>query len=138
LKHQQRYQRFLPIPSDCSDAEYLRAALANAADAMAVDPIGFTANTTDSMGETALHAACTWGDPRAVRLLVEAGAEVDKLGEMKCTPLYLAIMLGRSDIAEYLVRRGANADIRSDFGDTPRERAQANGMSINFANERER
>ena len=130
--------KFLPIPNRYSDAEYLNAVLANAADAMVIDPSGFTVHTEDSLGETALHAAVAWGDIRAVRLLVEAGAEIDKLGDMNCTPMYEAIMFGWSDVAEYLIEQGANPDIRSDFGDTPKDLARSNGITINFINEVER
>lgn len=128
----QMLQRYLPIPNDLSDAEYLQAVLNNAASAMAIDinPKDFTVYTQNQMGETALQYAVSWGDIRAVRLLVKAGAEVDNIGEMNCTPLYHAVMFGWSDIVEYLIQHGANANIKSDFGDTPRELAQGKGMRL--------
>lgn len=124
--------RYLSIPSEYSDDEYLQAVLVNALDAMAVDvePENFTVHTQNSMGDTPLQFAVAWGDVRAVRLLVEAGSEIDCAGEMGCTPLYNAIIFGWSDIAEYLVQRGANPDIKSEFGDTSRELALNKGFKI--------
>ncbi len=128
----QSIQRYLPIPGDYPDEKYLKAFLINALDAMAIDidPKDFTIHTQNSMGETPLQYAVFWGDIRAVRLLVAAGAEIDNIGEMDSTPLYNAVMCGWSDIVEYLVQHGANLDIRSEFGDTPRELAQSKGIKL--------
>jgi ankyrin repeat protein len=124
--------RYLPIPCDYSDDEYLKTVLVNALDAMAIgiNPKDFTVHTQNSMGDTPLQYAVAWGDIRAVRLLVEAGAEIDTIGEMDCTPLYHAVLFGWCDIAEYLIQRGANLEIKSEFGDTPRELAQSKGFKI--------
>lgn len=128
----QALERYLPIPSDYSDDEYLQVVLANALSAMALDinPKDFTVHTQNLMGETALQYAVAWGDIRAIRLLVKAGAEVDNIGEMNCTPLYHAVMFGWSDVVEYLLKQGANPNIRSDFGDTPLELARSKGMRL--------
>ena len=63
-------------------------------------------------------------------LLVEAGAKIDNVGEMNCTPLYEAINYGWSDIAEYLVQCGADPDIKCDFGDSPRELVLNTGLKV--------
>ena len=130
--HEQKLERYLTIPSDFSDGEYLQAVLTNAADAMAIDinPKHFTVHTQNPMGENALQYAVAWGDLRAVGLLVKAGAEIDNIGEMNCTPLYHAVMFGWPDIVHYLLEQGANPNIKSDFGDTPHQLARSKGMKL--------
>jgi hypothetical protein len=55
----------------CGDADYTREMLD-----LLIDPSGNLA-TPDRMGLTAVHAAAAHGNPEAMRLLVEAGADVD-------------------------------------------------------------
>lgn len=134
---EQELERHLAIPSDYSDEEYVQAVLLNAADAMAIDinPKEFTVHTQNPMGENALHYAVAWGDLRAVELLLKAGAEVNNIGEMNCTPLYHAVLFGWLDIAQYLLKRGADPTIKSDFNDTPLELALSKGIRLEPTNE---
>lgn len=124
--------RFLQIPAELPDAQYLRAALDIAADVMCMDPGTIDVHTKDTEGETAMHKASCWGDLRAVKVLLDAGSDIDALGDMDCTPLYFAVMLGFSDVADYLLEKGANPDARSEFGDTPRELAKEKGLRVAF------
>jgi ankyrin repeat protein len=68
-------------------------------------------------GETPLHVVTIWGDADAVRVLLDAGAEIDVQGEYDCTPLHLAIMGRHAEIAKHLISRGANPKLRCGFGD---------------------
>lgn len=130
MAFQDEYPRITHIPADYTDEEYLRAVFVHAADVMHVDPDTITVLTTSLEGDTALHTACLWGDLRAVKLLLAAGAHLDARGDMNATPLYFAVMRGFTDIADYLLANGADANARSEFGDTPRDLARGLGLNL--------
>jgi len=52
--------------------------------------LGGDATTVDANGDTALHGAAYWDSPRAVELLVAAGARLDATNEIGWTPLRIA------------------------------------------------
>ena len=83
-----------------------------------------------SDGDTPLHIAVVWGDKYAVGLLLDAGAAIDALGDMRTTPLYNAVGQGHIEIAELLLSRGANPDIISELGYSPRTLAESNGGNL--------
>ncbi|CAD6253640.1 unnamed protein product [Miscanthus lutarioriparius] len=51
-------------------------------------------------GETVLHDAIRWGDAEMVRVLVAADDELARFPRNGVSPLYLAILLERDDIAQ--------------------------------------
>jgi ankyrin repeat protein len=58
--------------------------------------------------ETALHEAAEYGAADVVTVLVEHHATIDTRDELHRTPLGYAIMCHHTDIAKYLIRRGAD------------------------------
>ena len=61
---------------------------------------------------------------RIVRLLVDAGADVDACeGVKRCTPLHMAARRGNVEIAKALLACGANPKARDTKGETPLKRA---------------
>lgn len=59
-------------------------------------------------GETALHLAAAANNVEAIRILVEAGAEVEAVDENGCAPLDVALRVGRpNEAATALVEAGA-------------------------------
>jgi hypothetical protein len=66
----------------------------------------------DSLDEPALVCACHLGKNAlaVVQALVEAGADVNKGGTR--SPLEAALMRGSLDVAEYLVKRGADVNVQ--------------------------
>ncbi|MGC4056019.1 MAG: ankyrin repeat domain-containing protein [Paludibaculum sp.] len=59
-----------------------------------------------------------------VRILVQAGAEVDADGGVKrCTPLHMAARRGHVETAEALLDAGAAIEARDSLGETPLRRA---------------
>ncbi|KAB8195627.1 ankyrin repeat domain-containing protein [Lysobacter maris] len=80
--------------------------------------------------DTPLHVLLWRRDFDGAKALIEAGADVNAIGDMGQTPLHLAIHQGRVDIAEALLLAGANPDIRSEFGETPRSMAAARKDAI--------
>jgi hypothetical protein len=71
-----------------------------------------------------LHVAAIWGDLRGVELLLNAGADPDKRGDLDTTPLYCAVSFGHVRCAAALVKAGASPDAYNELNSTPRLRAR--------------
>jgi len=82
-------------------------------------------------GDTALHIVAKWGDVEAVRLLVKAGASIDKPGEDDNTPLHYAAMVGRLEAAQCLVELGAKS-LKDRYGNTPSQLVSNNDELRSF------
>lgn len=80
-----------------------------------------TVNSKGFFGNVPLIAVITWGNEKAVELLLDAGADVNALCEEGNTPLHHAILMGEFKIARMLVARGANQDIKNAEGRRPRD-----------------
>jgi ankyrin repeat protein len=65
-------------------------------------------NAVTCEGENALHVAVCWGDIEAVRLLLDAGINVNQPGDLGHTPLHEACMRGSLEIVKLLVENGAD------------------------------
>uniref|UniRef100_A0A453HV15 Uncharacterized protein n=1 Tax=Aegilops tauschii subsp. strangulata TaxID=200361 RepID=A0A453HV15_AEGTS len=78
---------------------------------------------TDSTALVIATAACSL---KCVKLLLEAGADVDGIG--KDTPLIIAALAGSTDILKCLVLAGADANVTDSYGHTPIEIAARSGM----------
>jgi len=70
-------------------------------------------------GDYFLHIAARSGDYRAVELILKAGMDVNKLGDMGQTALHYAKQYKHEDIAQFLLKHGASTDIKNDFGSKP-------------------
>lgn len=77
--------------------------------------------------ETPLHFACATRSLDVVRLLVDAGANLDARGTHSATPLHVACQSGSIDIVRLLVDAGANLDAREDHSVTPLHAACQSG-----------
>ncbi|TAL30595.1 MAG: ankyrin repeat domain-containing protein [Alphaproteobacteria bacterium] len=75
-------------------------------------------NTTNALGENALHIAVRWGEIDAVKLLISSGADINKHGEYGYTPLHYAAECGYQEIVKLLLDSGANPFARTE-GDIP-------------------
>ena len=76
-----------------------------------------TANLRDSRNLPLLMQAAAFGSPDAVRMLIEAGADVNAKNSFDATALMWAA--GDAVKARLLVERGANVNARSKLGRTP-------------------
>ncbi|TAK90478.1 MAG: ankyrin repeat domain-containing protein [Burkholderiaceae bacterium] len=83
-------------------------------------------NSTNYLGENALHIAVRWNDLSAVKLLVASGVDVNKHGEQGYTPLHYACEEGNSEMVQFLLDSGANVYARTE-GDLPFTTARLNG-----------
>lgn len=61
-------------------------------------------------GSTALIMAARSGDPDSVRLLVEAGADIELSDAFGTSPLIMAVHGGSAEVVRYLLRQGADPD----------------------------
>lgn len=77
-----------------------------------IDPITYVAPD----GDTCLHVAAHRGDLRAVGLLVKAGLDINRPGDMGATPLHYA---SSTEVASLLIANGASLEIRDEFGRVP-------------------
>ena len=70
-------------------------------------------------GLTALHYAVRQGNVEAVDALLDKGADVNAVTADNTTPLMLATINGRFDLAMHLLERGADPKIATVAGGTP-------------------
>jgi ankyrin repeat protein len=80
-------------------------------------------------GFTALHFACYFGQPEAVRLLLEKGAKVDVVAKnaMQVMPLHSAASARSLASASLLLEHGAAVNARQHGGWVPIHAAAQNG-----------
>jgi CubicO group peptidase (beta-lactamase class C family) len=69
--------------------------------------------------DTPLHMAVITGDIVAVRHHIEAGTDLDRRDDFGSTPLVIAAVFDRPEIADALLAAGADASIRDPQGSTP-------------------
>lgn len=81
-------------------------------------------------GDTPLHVMAWRKDPKAMALLISAGADVNAVGDMGETPLHVAIAQRDEASIRMLLDAGARIDIRSEFDETPLEKAAATSDAI--------
>jgi len=58
-------------------------------------------------GNYPIHVAAQRGNRAIVQMLLKSGAQIDTLNGKEMTPLYTAIMHGRTQTAELLIKKGA-------------------------------
>jgi ankyrin repeat protein len=80
-----------------------------------IDPLTYV----DSNGDNLMHIAAQLGDVATVILLVEAGMDVNRIGDMGATPLHYAYDGKHQSIIEFLLANGASTEVRDDFGNIP-------------------
>ena len=75
-------------------------------------------HTEDIFGNTALHIVSSWGDTESIKTLLEAGADINKIGEDGFTALHDAVEQNQIEAVKYLVSKGAKS-IENIDGDSP-------------------
>lgn len=87
---------------------------------------------TNRYGGNALIPAAHHGHPRSVRILLDAGIDIDHVNNLGWTALLETVILGdggavHQEIARLLVESGADVGIADREGVTPLEHARARG-----------
>jgi len=103
------------------DAETLGRLLSNGASAAAI------IDGADREGRTPLYLACDAAHADVVKMLIEAGADVNKAGSYGCTPVYMASEGGHADVVKMLIEAGADLNKADDYGCTPVYKASERG-----------
>ncbi|XP_048777179.2 serine/threonine-protein phosphatase 6 regulatory ankyrin repeat subunit B-like [Ostrea edulis] len=75
-------------------------------------------NTENEDGRTSLMLAIEMDDLETIRVLIKAGARVNKKYNSGKTPLLLALEEGKFRISEYLIKHGSDVNEMDDLGQT--------------------
>lgn len=85
--------------------------------------------TRNIFDNTVLHMACEFDDLDSVRILIEAGADINAFGVYGETPLIRGIKCGSSpELVEYLLRNGASVESKDWDDDRPIHVAAREGI----------
>ena len=142
--HDANGQGYVPVPDavDRENAEQ-HAAIITRLLAGGADPsLAIDDGTTPLMAAAGL-GQCTFrpnlkrglrshGAEAVVRVLLEAGAEIDAVNEADFTALHGAAFRGLNEVVEYLVAQGADVDARDYRGRTPFRLAEGSKQSFQF------
>src|SRR5579859_4629611 len=67
-----------------------------------------------------MHKVAIWGDIESASVLLAYGADIDARGEDEETPLQRAIAGRKVDMIEYLLKQGADPDLKDMYGHSAR------------------
>ena len=142
--HDAAGQGYVPVPADVDreNAEHHAAILTRLLAAGADPSLAIDDGTTPLMAAAGL-GRCTFrpnltrglrsrGAEAAVRVLLEAGAEINAVNEADFTALHGAAFRGLNEVVEHLVAQGADVDARDYRGRTPFRLAEGSKQSFQF------
>jgi ankyrin repeat protein len=69
---------------------------------------GFSQDTRDDSGNTALHAAAEVGAENSAKYLLDRGIPIDVVGGSQRTPLMVAVIANKPTMVRWLLRQGAD------------------------------
>lgn len=85
-----------------------------------------------NFGVTPLGWTAIKNTPEATAYLIEIGANPNALYKDGNTPLHTACFFGRADVAEHLIRAGADLTIKSYAGEVPADSMRHNQQTTEF------
>ncbi|WP_138934252.1 ankyrin repeat domain-containing protein [Roseovarius arcticus] len=121
------------MPQKSKTRETLEELLASCSDTFSPAELGSVPVTLDGRdvdGETPLHVMLWRGNTYAVLQFIEAGADINAVGDMAETPLHIAVKQQNSVAIEALLKAGAGMSHVSEFRQSPRELADELGGDI--------
>ena len=103
--HQETALHFLAVENQPDAVSFLAAS-------------GMDVDATNAFGDTALIDVVFIGNVAMSARLLELGADPNAKSELRGCPLHIAVQLGREDLVELLLRRGATTDYVTSDGET--------------------
>lgn len=85
-------------------------------------------NTQSILGDNLLHTSARKGDIESMKILIEAGIDVNHKGDMNYTPLHYAAGWGGVEAVQLLLEHGADKNALNDFKKNPKQTAEGRGM----------
>jgi len=76
------------------------------------------------------HMAACMGDLDRVKNFVEQGSDVDTKDELGWTPLFWASCMGRTEVAQFLITKGANVNLKNSQSTALHRAARAGAKDI--------
>lgn len=73
----------------------------------------------DKDGDRAIHHAAFGDEPEAIRLLAQAGADLNARNARRQTPLHIAVYKGHVNSVQRLLQLGCHPSLQDCEGDTP-------------------
>lgn len=89
-----------------------------------------TVDSRDADGDTPLHVLARRGNNYGIERLIEAGADVNAVGDMSETPLHIALHKKNIVAVELLLNAGAGVSLVSEFGQSPQDIANDLGSEF--------
>ncbi|MBY8610631.1 ankyrin repeat domain-containing protein [Burkholderia arboris] len=83
-------------------------------------------NQRGAVDDTVLHLAARTGAIEDMKVLIDAGGDVNIAGDLGNTPLHQAAMMNQFDSVKFLLKCGAKKHLRNEFDQTPLEVAELN------------
>ncbi|CAM6116455.1 unnamed protein product [Calypogeia fissa] len=124
IASKEQIEAAIEVPSSVGTALCMAAALKKAHEEEARELVKILlsagANPTAmdvQRGQTALHAAAIANDVEMVKIILEAGVDVDVRDIHTTTPLHVALARGSKACVGLLLERGANCNLQDDEGD---------------------
>ena len=78
-----------------------------------------------------LHVVARRGNASCLKLLLDAGADPNALGDMSLNPLHAAVREGQLECAQILLKAGARTDAIDEFDQTPLDLCKRGGWYAN-------
>lgn len=80
---------------------------------------GFNTETSDAAGDASLHAAAEAGALKSADFLLDGGMAVDLRGGQERTPLMAAVLADQTAMVRWLLRQGADSQLKDTEGFSP-------------------
>lgn len=84
-------------------------------------------NSKDTEGDTPLHVMGWRNDTEGAAILIQAGDDINAIGDMDETPLHVALTQENEKLVELLLKAGAKTNLRSEFNLTAIQKAKQLG-----------
>jgi uncharacterized protein len=84
-------------------------------------------NQRGAVDDTLLHLASRTGSVDDIKVLIDAGADINVSGDLGNTPLHQAAMTGQIESVKLLLRLGAKRNLLNEFDQTPLDVAELSG-----------